>query len=181
MIREILNSKNPRLRTISKPALGVDKKIKELIKDLKETLLIQKDPEGVGLAAPQIGKNVRVFVITPDSKIKVIINPEVVKTETENKKEEKTSKVQHPPGRKIMEGCLSLPNFYGPIKRNKKITIKYLNEYGEAKTETFSGIEAQIIQHEIDHLNGILFVDRLLEQKKPLYEYIDGEWEEVEL
>ncbi|KKQ98619.1 MAG: Peptide deformylase [Candidatus Woesebacteria bacterium GW2011_GWB1_39_12] len=186
MVREILNTKDRRLRVVSKPASKVDKKIKELIKDLKETLLVQKDPEGVGLAAPQIGKNVRVFVIMPDSKIKVIINPEVVKTETEIKKEEKSSKGRPRPtdgaaGRKIMEGCLSLPNYYGPIKRSAEITIKYLNEEGVTRTETFFGIEAQIIQHEIDHLNGILFVDRLLEQKKPLYEYIDGEWEEVEL
>ncbi|KKQ51800.1 peptide deformylase [Candidatus Woesebacteria bacterium RIFCSPHIGHO2_01_FULL_39_17] len=176
MVREILNTKNPILRNISKPVVRVDKKIKGLISDLKETLLVQKDPEGVGLAAPQIGKNVRVFVMKPESAVRVIINPEVVKTGSRSKKEEKS-----PKGRKIMEGCLSLPNYYGPIKRKEKIILRYLNESGTPKTETFLGIEAQIIQHEIDHLNGTLFVDRLLEQKKPLYEYVNGEWEEVEL
>ena len=105
MVREILNTKNQVPRNISKPVVRVDKKIKGLISDLKETLLVQKDPEGVGLAAPQIGKNVRVFVMKPESAVRVIINPEVVKTGSRSKKEEKS-----PKGRKIMEGCLSLPN-----------------------------------------------------------------------
>ncbi len=180
MVREILNTKNPTLRKTSKTVTFIDKKVKELIRDLKETLVVQKDPEGVGLAAPQIGKNVQVFVIKPDSVIKTIINPKVLSTSNPPSKtiSEKKSAISQ---KKIMEGCLSLPNYYGPIKRNKSVTIKYLDESGKENTQTFVGIEAQIIQHEIDHLNGTLFVDRLLEQKKPLYEYVDGEWEEVEL
>jgi peptide deformylase len=80
-----------------------------------------------------------------------------------------------------MEGCLSLPNYNGPLTRNNKITIKYLAETGEPRQESFEGFEAQIIQHEIDHLEGILFVDHLIKQNKPLYELVNGEWEEVEL
>ena len=80
-----------------------------------------------------------------------------------------------------MEGCLSLPNFYSPLERRMTITIKYKNENDQDLLETFTNIEAQIVQHEIDHLNGVLFIDRLIEQKKPLYEYLDGDWEEVEL
>ncbi len=80
-----------------------------------------------------------------------------------------------------MEGCLSLPHYYSPIKRAGKVTLKYLNPEGQEKIGDFTGIEAQIVQHEVDHLNGRLFVDVILEQKKPLYEYIDGEWEEVEI
>ena len=80
-----------------------------------------------------------------------------------------------------MEGCLSLPHFYGPLKRPPKIKIEYLDEDGNKKIDTFEGLEAQIIQHEIDHLEGVLFIDRLLEQKEKLYEYVDGEWEEVDL
>jgi methionyl-tRNA formyltransferase len=80
-----------------------------------------------------------------------------------------------------MEGCLSLPNFYGPLTRSPKIKVEYQNERGEKIKEFRSGFEAQIIQHEVDHLNGVLFIDRLLEQKKPLFELVNGEWEEVEL
>ena len=83
--------------------------------------------------------------------------------------------------RKTLEGCLSLPHYYGPLTRSPKITINYLNEISEKVTEAFEGIYAQIIQHEIDHLEGVLFIDRLIEQKKSLYEYKDGEWEDVEL
>ncbi len=173
MIRQILPSTDKRLRLKSKEVVKIDKKIKLLIRDLKETLVAQKDPEGIGLAAPQIGKNVRIFVIKPKNKIDVIINPEVISIEDENKNK-KTKK-------NIMEGCLSLPHFYGPIKRSSKIKIKFLDEKGEIKIKEFTGIEAQIIQHEIDHLNGVLFIDRLLEQKKPLYEYVNGNWERVEI
>ncbi len=173
MIRNILPSTNPRLRIKSKPVARLDKKIHLLIKDLKDTLLAQKDPEGIGLAAPQIGKNVRVFVIKPKDKISVIINPEILSVG-----KPKSSKKEKP---NLMEGCLSLPHFYGPIKRPRKIKIKFINEKGEQEVKEFTGLEAQIIQHEIDHLNGVLFIDRLLEQKKPLYEYKNGEWEKVEL
>lgn len=80
-----------------------------------------------------------------------------------------------------MEGCLSLPHFYGPLVRAQKITIEYLDENGDTQTSSYEGLLAQIVQHEIDHLDGIIFVDRLLEQKRPLYEYRDGEWEKVEI
>jgi len=80
-----------------------------------------------------------------------------------------------------MEGCLSLPHYYGPLKRSDHITLKYLSPEGKEVTEDFVGFTAQIVQHEIDHLNGILFVDRLLEVKKPLYKLEGDSWEEVEL
>ena len=165
MIQDIVRTTDPRIRIKSKPVVKVDKKISQLIKDLKETLKAQLDPEGVGLAAPQIGKNVQAFVMLDDDKVRVVMNPKILKL---------SSKLQNPKnknGRTVMEGCLSLPHYYGPIKRAREITIEYLNENGEVVTETFTGLTAQIVQHEIDHLNGTVFVDRLLEQGKPLYEY----------
>ena len=80
-----------------------------------------------------------------------------------------------------LEGCLSLPHFYGPVARATYITISYTNESGEQVTETFKGFLAHIVQHEIDHLKGILFVDHILEQDSPLYHMHGDEWEEVEL
>lgn len=172
MVKKILKTDDPRLRKKSKTVKKVDKKILSLITDLKETLIAQKEPEGIGLAAPQIGKNLKIFVIKVHDELKIFINPEIISISKE--KNEKENK-------QIMEGCLSIPYFYGPLKRAKKIKIKYLTPKGEERMETFENLPAQIIQHEIDHLNGVLFVDRLLEQKKPFYKLEADEWEKVDL
>ncbi len=175
MNNRIVNVKNPVLRQKAKPVSKIDKKVLALIKEMQATLIEQRDPEGVGLAAPQIGKSLQIFVVNYKDLKRVIINPEVLeisktkKINTENKKKD------------ILEGCLSLPHYYGPIKRASKIKIKYLDEKGSEQIEEFSGFNAQIIQHEMDHLNGILFIDKILEQKSPLYKFDGDEWEEVEL
>ena len=179
MVRKIVKVKDPRLRKTSKKIQKVDKKIKALINDLSDTLINQKDPEGVGLAAPQIGKNLRLFVMKSKGKERVFINPKIVFSSDKSTKKVNQTNTLSP--KKIMEGCLSLPHFYGPLSRPKKVRLEFTNELGKKRVDTFEGFEAQIIQHEIDHLNGVLFIDRLLEQKKPLYELVNGEWEEVEL
>ncbi len=174
MILKIVDAQKPSLRVESKKVKVIDKKVKDLIADMFETLRIQKDPEGVGLAAPQVGKNIRLFVIDYQKLKRVIINPTIVEVKTKKESTEKKKK-------QVLEGCLSLPHFYGPLKRADSITITYQNEHGEDVTETFTGFHAQIIEHEIDHLNGILFVDRILEQHSPLYKFDGDDWEEVEL
>lgn len=177
MIQKIVQSGNPTLREVSKPVIKIDKKVKKLITDLKDTLAIQKDPEGVGLASPQIGVNLRVFVINYKNFKRTVINPEIVsiskkKYISENKKKNS----------EILEGCLSLPHYYGPLKREQSVTLKYQDEEGKEITEEFKDFNAQMMLHEIDHLNGVLFVDRLLEQKKKLYHlHEDDTWEEVEI
>lgn len=177
MIRKIVGVKDPVLRGKAKPVSKVDKKIVELVSDMKDTLNAQKDPEGVGLAAPQIGKSLRVFVINHKNTQRVVINPVVLKASKISQKKEKNTKQK----REILEGCLSLPNYYGPIERKKMIKLQYLNEKGEKLTEKFTGFLAQIVQHEIDHLEGKLFIDHILSQKAPLYHFSGNEWEEVEL
>jgi peptide deformylase len=179
MVKKIVVVKDPRLREKSKSVKNIDKKILKLIQDLHDTLLAQKDPEGVGLAGPQIGKNYRVFVVKLEGNVKTFINPKIVSDIKEKKL--KKAKKDAPGPQKIMEGCLSLPHYYGPLKRSNKIKVSYLDEKGEKKVETFESFSAQIIHHEIDHLNGILFIDRLLEQKKPLYELVGENWQEVEI
>lgn len=170
MIRKILKADDKTLRKKSKPVKKVDKKIKNLVKDLKETLKTQKDPEGVGLAAPQVGKNVQVFIMMYKDKIETVINPEVIDIAKKDNEEPEA-----------MEGCLSIPHYYGPLTRPESITLKYLTEKGESVKKTFTGFPAQIVQHELDHLKGKLFTDRLLDQKKPLYKFTaEGEWEEVD-
>lgn len=177
MIQKIIQSGNPILRKVSKPVHKIDKKILKLVQDLKDTLAVQKDPEGVGLAAPQIGINLRVFAVDFKTLKRIVINPEIVE-KTQKLKNSKT------PNKKseILEGCLSLPHYYGPLKREDYVKLKYLDENGKEIIEEFKDFNAQIILHEIDHLNGFLFVDRLLEQKKKLYKLDKGdEWEEVEI
>lgn len=174
MIRKITQSGDPVLREKAKKVTKVDKKIKDLIQDLKDTLAIQKDPEGVGLAAPQIGKSLQIFLAKYKDFERVVINPTIVDISKKIAKNEKKNK-------EILEGCLSLPHYYGPLKRASSVKLSYLNEKGEEITEEFVDFKAQIILHEIDHLNGILFVDRLLEEKKPLYKVTGKKWEEYEL
>jgi peptide deformylase len=139
MVRKIVKSKDPSLRTISKPVKKIDKKVLSLIRDLTDTLAVQKDPEGVGLSACQIGVNLRVFVmLNKDKKIISIVNPEIIevskaKTTPETKK-----------GNSILEGCLSLPNYYTPLKRAKTVTLKYQTPEGKEKIEEFTGFPAQM-------------------------------------
>lgn len=175
MMQKVLPSSDPKLRRISKPVGKIDKKTLNLIQDLRDTLSVQKDPEGVGLAAPQIGKNIRIFLISYKNTERIVINPEVLET--------RDTRYQIPDTKKseIMEGCLSLPNFYGPLERPNYVKIKYLDESGEEKVEEFKDFFAQIVLHEIDHLDGILFIDKLLAAKKPLFRLKGKEWEEVEL
>lgn len=185
MIRKIVQSGDPVLRQRAKTVKKIDKKVKELIQDLKDTLATQKEPEGVGLAAPQIGKSLRVFIANYSPSAvgengvgfnRIVINPEILEVSHIKTKEKKTKSKKE-----ILEGCLSLPFYYGPLKRADKVKLKYLDENGKEVTETFTDFNAQIILHEIDHLEGVLFVDRLLEDKKPLYKVDGDEWEEIEL
>jgi peptide deformylase len=199
MIRKIITVKDPLLRSKSKPVKKIDKKILRLVKDMKDTLATQTDPEGVALAAPQVGKILRVFVINHEGLNKAFINPKVITQKTKLKKpqlKESTKKASAKDSKStkkddlkkkkksqtlLLEGCLSLPNFYTPIDRDGYVKIKYQDESGKERVEDFKGFFAQIIQHEIDHLNGVIFIDRLLEQKKPLYKLSGQKWEEVEL
>ena len=184
MRQKIIQSGNPILRTVSKDVEKVDKRILKLIQDLKDTLAVQKEPEGVGLAAPQIGRNLRVFIAQYKQASlqngkefnRVVVNPKIIEeTTAPATKKGKKSKNE------ILEGCLSLPFYYGPLKRSKSVKLEYMNEKGEKVIETFTDFNAQIILHEIDPLNGILFIDHLLQEKKPLYKVENDEWEEVEL
>jgi len=160
---------------LSAPALPVgkiDKKLHQLVKEMNQTLNRQKDPEGVGLAAPQVGLPLQLFIIKKSEKssLKVFINPKIEKTiaATKPKTDKKTR----------LEGCLSIPRIWGKVTRSKKVQLTYTNLEGETKTEWFSAFEATIIEHEMDHLNGILFTRRVFEQENILYQETDGELEE---
>jgi peptide deformylase len=173
MILKFVDIKDPTLRLKAKPVGQIDKKIIDLILDMKETLRAADDPEGIGLAAPQIGKSIQLFIISYDGTERVVINPKIISI-NQIKKLKKTKD-------RTLEGCLSLPHYYGPIKRSERITISYTNEKGERIDETFEGFLAHIVEHEMDHLNGVLFIDHILTQNAPLYLFDGDEFEEVEL
>lgn len=160
---------------------------------MKEVLIAQDDPPGVGLAANQVGVDLSIFIIRPTlkSKIKVFINPKILKTvqgsrNLYRKTSDETGIVTEKRKRKTvkLEGCLSIPRIWGPVKRADKILLEYQDLTSptyEVKRGWFQGFEATIIQHEMDHLNGIAFTQRTIEQKKQLYKENGGELEAVEI
>jgi peptide deformylase len=176
---KIVQAPNPILLQKTKEVKKIDKKIKKIIEEMKETLLAQNDPQGVGLAANQVGVNLSLFIIKPtkNSPISVFINPKILKVEEE--KEEKRKKNE----KKLkLEGCLSVPKIWGNVKRAKKVLLEYQTDdeiFGK-KQAWFSGFEAVIIQHEVDHLEGILFTQRALAQNQPLYEEKEGKLVRIE-
>lgn len=158
----------------------IDSEILKLIEEMKQTLLAAKDPEGVGLAAPQVGKNLKIFLIRPTakSKIQTFINPEITKIFNDLSENQKPNQPDSDDNNGVslksedyrkLEGCLSLPNIWGTVERFSHITLSYFDEDGNHHERKFSGFIATIIQHEMDHLKGTLFPKRVLEQKGKLY------------
>lgn len=136
---KILRAKSSKVTDFSDP------KIQKIIANMKETLFSMIET-GIGLAAPQIGENIRIFILSPSiSKQLIFINPTI-------KKSLRRTKVQ--------EGCLSLPKLYGFLKRSKTVKVAAFDENGEKFKLKAEGLLAQAIQHEVDHLDGILFIDK---------------------
>lgn len=176
----IVNAPNSVLSEIAKPYVFQkthsagsgqgDKFLPVLLRDMEEALLSATDPKGVGLAAPQIGKSISIFMAKPTekSKISIFINPQIVDTEQPSSQE---SEVRSKKLKKLkkLEGCLSLPSIWGEVKRSPEVTLSYFDQRGVQKTKKFTGFMATIVQHEVDHLHGALFPRRVLEQKGKLY------------
>jgi len=120
-----------------------DENFQKILFDMKKTMKIKK---GVGLAAPQIGKNLRIITVATKDNILFLINPKITKKSWSKEWEE--------------EGCLSVPREYGKVIRHKKITCIYFDEKGQKVKIQANDFTARIIQHEIDHLDGILFIDK---------------------
>ena len=142
--------------------------LKKLINDMWETMY---NANGVGIAAPQIGKSIRLFVIdaSPFSEDKEISDDEI-STLKNFKKVFINPEIIHETGDEwnFMEGCLSIPNIREDIKRKEKITIKYYNESFEEIVLDLQGLAARVVQHEYDHIEGVLFIDKLSSLKKKL-------------
>jgi peptide deformylase len=135
---------DPVLRTAADPVVTFDKELRTLVKDLQDTL---RDEEGAGLAAPQIGVGLRVFAFQVDEVLGSIVNPQLHFPDEEE---------QDGP-----EGCLSIPGIYVDTKRRMNVVATGLNEYGDPVRLVGSGMMARCCQHETDHLDGVIFLDRL--------------------
>lgn len=155
-IRQIRLSNDEILRKTSREVEEVNDKIRELLQDMLETM---HRYNGVGLAAPQVGVLKRVIVIDlyDGSKPLQLVNPKIVKAKGKQE---------------VEEGCLSFPNEYAKLIRPKEVVVEALNEKGEKVKIVGKDLLAQALAHEIDHLNGILFVDNML---PGTLEYIDPE------
>lgn len=173
MILSILHYPDSRLRTVAREVKTVDDAIKILVKNMFETMYSQ---EGIGLAATQVNQHFQVLVMdVPDSQNDY---EQMLKNRENNTHKERIKhhplclinpKIIEKDGReKNTEGCLSVPGFRAEVERFNHIIVKALNKKGEALTLQADGLLAICIQHEIDHLNGILFIDHLskLEQKR---------------
>lgn len=195
---KIVQAPDQVLSQAAKPVEKVDRAIKKLLKEMELTLLNQSDPEGVGLAAPQVGRSLQIFIVKqePEDPLMTFINPVIEKTfaKPPDKKTSSKQSVKVERGKKKakidkgmqLEGCLSLKDVWGVVKRPYGIVLSYQDEHGEHHKKTFDGFLATIIQHEIDHLFGILFPKRVLEQKNMLYHSLKNakgevEFEEIEL
>ncbi|MGC6769268.1 peptide deformylase [Enterococcus sp. LJL128] len=135
----------------TKPVTLITDEIVQLLDDMYETMTAH---DGIGIAAPQIGKNLQLAVVEIDeeSGLFELINPEII---------ERVGKDVD------VEGCLSVPNRYGTVQRAEEITVRYFDREGEEIEVTAYGYLARAFQHEIDHLNGELFIDKIIEEIAP--------------
>lgn len=139
---EIRKAGDKVLKEIAEPVARVDKKIRKLIDDMAQTMY---NADGVGLAAPQVGVSLRVIVLDVDDELIELINPIIIKSE----------------GCELgNEGCLSVPGVFGEVERFSEVTVTGLNRYGKNTSITGTGLLARALQHEIDHLDGILFIEK---------------------
>ncbi|MAR51278.1 MAG: peptide deformylase, partial [Rhodobacteraceae bacterium] len=146
-IRTILIHPEPKLRKVSLEVKDLSDRLINLADDMLQTMY---DAPGIGLAAPQIGLLVRLIVIDCNKEDELIqhpiqmFNPEIIETSDEKNIQE--------------EGCLSIPNQFGEVERPSKITVRWIDRDGNEKQESFDGLWATCIQHEVDHLDGKLFI-----------------------
>jgi peptide deformylase len=147
---KIITFQDPILNQQSAPVKEIDKELKTFIAEMFPSMYKGK---GVGLAAVQVGRLIRLFVIhLPKDKPRIFINPEIITTSIEENK--------------LEEGCLSLPQLYSEVKRPAYVKMQALNEKGDQFVFEAEEFLARVVLHEIDHLNGLLFIDRLPKQKQ---------------
>lgn len=144
-IRIVLKDSDPLLRKRSKEVREINQEIITLLDDMGETM---EDYNGIGLAAPQVGVLQRVIIVKVSEEAELIelINPKIIKEKGQERD---------------MEGCLSIPGIYGEVTRSKEVVVEGIDRTGKKRRIRGSGLLARALQHEIDHLNGVLFIDKV--------------------
>ena len=159
MILPLVLHPDERLQSVTRPIQEITEEVEELLDNLQDTMIAH---DGVGLAAPQVGKNLQVAVVEEeDEEIIELINPRIVQATGETID---------------VEGCLSIPHVYGTVARAKRILVHYYDREGdEMELEAYDYL-ARAIQHEIDHLHGVLFTEKMIEQipEEQLESYMEG-------
>ena len=150
-IRPILTEGHPLLRQKAKKVRRIDPSLRRLVDDMFETM---HDADGLGLAAPQVGVTLRLVVIEHEDERYVLFNPEITR--------QRGSVTED-------EGCLSLPRWFGPVARSEQVTVKGRDYTGKAVRLKLEGLLARAIQHEVDHLDGTLFTDRVEDRAQLRY------------
>jgi len=158
-VLELLQYPDPRLKQVSTPVQDFTAELCDFIQELETTM--RAGPGGVGIAAPQVGRFERIALVDVSDRPKipphgrlVLINPEILAWEGMGK------------GR---EGCMSVPDYTGYVIRAEQIQLKAWDEHGQAREYAMQGFEARAVQHEIDHLDGLLFLDRLVSRRHDLF------------
>ncbi len=147
----ILHFPDPRLRTVAKPVEKFDDSLRQLVSDMFETMY---EAPGIGLAATQVDRHIRLLIMDVSEardRPRCLINPEIIEADGDEEMD---------------EGCLSVPGFYEKVRRAENIRVRAHDELGELHEFDASGLEAVCIQHEMDHLEGKLFVDYLSNLKR---------------
>ncbi len=162
-VLDIITYPDPRLKQVAETVSSFDAKLHQFIHDLEETM--RAGPGGVGIAATQVGVMQRIVLVdvsdyprlknAPHHGRMVLINPEIIEWQGMKK------------GR---EGCMSVPDYTGNVIRAEKITLAAFDESGQQHEYQMEGFEARAVQHEIDHLDGLLFLDRLVSRRNDLFE-----------
>lgn len=150
----ITGENNPILRARSVEIADFNDGLKKIAEDLIDTM---KTAKGLGIAAPQVGKNIRIFIATlgyktPAQKIVPMVNPVILSHSADMEIDE--------------EGCLSLPGIYGKVERFRGVKVEFFDLEGQKQTLELEGLDARVVQHETDHLNGVLFIDRMKEAEE---------------
>ncbi|MDO8576766.1 MAG: peptide deformylase [Candidatus Daviesbacteria bacterium] len=153
----VVKAPNVKLRVKTKPVKKINPALVQTLKEMIKLTKTFKDPEGVGLASTQVGLEESFFVAKKGEKFISVINPKIIFMGKRTKL--------------YFEGCLSIPNIWGEVRRATGIKVNYQDNTGKIVSVPLKGVLAWIFQHEIDHLNGILFSDRVLEQKGKFYKF----------
>jgi peptide deformylase len=171
---KIITVPHPTLRVVAEPVTQVNDELKKFVVELQDTLAKKANPKGVGLAAPQVNKKLNIFVTQLDDEgtkkgppsLKVYINPRII--------DQSEHRIVGPNDEEaVLEGCLSIPGIYGPVPRHEWVKLEFQEITGDelvTQTGVFEQFAARVVQHELDHLHGILFIDYTLKYDLPLYQ-----------